>query len=289
MKKLILLSILLIVGCDELLDEANDSASQIIFVHAEHAYSYNDYYINETVYEENTDVWGVVISDPMPEFTHLKLNETVFSGDDYSIIYPGHIGFGSFDNDSTARITSNFTPLDVEVKTSQGKVNGTISLPDSIMTLGLSETSNLPLSTPFTISWAGSDADFYSVYFNYDYKDENDDWQYESFEEMTSDNSFTFPGSIFSYNGGIKYIRIQPINGSVPQEGAEGNMSGDGSGFLYYWANTYNYEGDDIIVGSGTNGNGRISNTSTFHPNEQELKQRIRKKIENRILGNEEY
>ena len=47
------------------------------------------------------------------------------------------------------------------------------------------------------------------------------------------------------------------------------------------------YEGDDIIVGSGSSG--RISNTSTFHPNEQELQQRIRKKIENRILGNDEF
>ena len=153
------------------------------------------------------------------------------------------------------------------------------------MTLGLSETSNLPLSTPFTISWAGSNADFYNVSFEYDYKDGNDNWQFEYFDEMTSDNSFTFPESTFSYNGEINYIRVQPINGTIPQEGAEGNMSGDGSGFLYYWAITYNYEGDDIIVGSGTNGNGRISNTSTFHPNEQQLKQRIRKKIENRILG----
>ena len=57
----------------------------------------------------------------------------------------------------------------------------------------------------------------------------------------------------------------------------------DGSGFLYYWTNTFNYEGDDIIVGSGSSG--RISNASTFHPNKQQLNQRIRKKIENRILG----
>ena len=206
------------------------------------------------------------------------LNENV------GVVYFGYTYFG--DNDSTAMITSNFTPLDVEVKTSQGKINGTISLPDTIMTLGLSETSNLPLSTPFTISWAGSNADFYYVSFDYEYKDENDNWQYEYFDEMTSDNSFTFPGSIFSYNGEIEYISIQPINGSVPQEGAEGNMSGDGSGFLYYWVNTFNYEGDNIIVGSGSSG--RILNTSTFYPNEQELKQRIRKKIENRILGIEE-
>ena len=104
---------------------------------------------------------------------------------------------------------------------------------------------------------------------------------------MTINNSFTFPGSIFSYNGEIDYINVQPMNGSLPQEGAEGNMSGDGSGFLYYFTHRFNYEGDDIVVGSGTSG--RISNTSTFHPNEQELQQRIRKKIENRILGNDEF
>ena len=287
MKKLILMSIILIVGCDKLLeveDEANDSTSQIMFVYAQHDNSYNDNNYN-SVYIENTEVFGVIFSDPLVEFTYLKLNETVFSGDDYSIIYPGYTIFG--ENDSTAMITSNFTPLDVEVKTSQGMMNGTISLPDTIMTLGLSETSNLPLSTPFTISWAGSNADFYDVSIDYGYKDENENWQNEHFNEMTTDYSFTFPGSIFSYNGEINYITVQPINGTIPKEGAEGNMSGDGSGFLYYWANTFRYEGDDIIVGSGISG--RISNTSTLHPNEQELKQRIRKKIENRILGIEDF
>jgi len=281
MKKLILISILFIVGCD---NATEPDTKQSMFVYAQHDNSYYDDDYN-SVYIENTEVFGVIFSDPLVEFTYLKLNETVFSGDDYSEIYPGYTMFG--DNDSTAMITSNFTPLDVEVKTSQGMMNGTISLPDTIMTLGLSETSNLPLSTPFTISWAGSNADFYTVSFSYDYKDENDNWQYEYFDEMTTDNSFTFLGSIFSYNGEINYITVQPSNGTIPKEGAEGNMSGDGSGFLYYWASTFNYEGDDIIVGSGSSG--RISNASTFHPNEQELKQRIRKKIENRILGIEEF
>jgi len=283
MKKLILLSIVLIVGCQGVLVEPD--TQQMMFIYANYANSYYDGYINETVYEENTVVGGFIVSDPIVEFTHLKVNETVFSGDDYSSIQYGYTSFGR--SDPTSRITSNFTPLDVEVKTSQGKMNGTISLPDTIMTLGLSDTSNLPLSTPFTISWAGSNADFYYVSFDYEYKDENDNSQWDYFEEMTINNSYTFPDSIFSYNGEIDYIRVQPINGTKPQEGAEGNMSGDGSGFLYYWANTFSYEGDDIIVGSGTSG--RISNTSTLHPSEQELKQRIRKKIENRILGNDEF
>ena len=100
---------------------------------------------------------------------------------------------------------------------------------------------------------------------------------------MTSDNSFTFSRSIFSYNGEIDYINVQPINGSLPQEGAEGNISGDGSGFLYYFTHRFNYEGDDIVVGSGTSG--RISGISTPQPNEQELQKQISKKIENRIFG----
>ena len=160
MKKLILLT-LLIVGCD---NATESDTQQIIFVYAQHDNSYYDDNWND-VYIENTQADGLIMSDPVPEFTHLILNETVFSGDDYSGIYTGYTMFG--DNDSTAMITSNFTPLDVEVKTSQGMMNGTISLPDSIMTLGLSETSNLPLSTPLTISWAGSNADFYTVSFSY--------------------------------------------------------------------------------------------------------------------------
>ena len=110
--------------------------------------------------------------------------------------------------------------------------------------------------------------------------------KFNHFLSDKEESNFSIPNDLIEF---IWDKIVKPINGSMPQEGAEGNMSGDGSGFLYYWAITYNYEGDDIIVGSGTNGNGRISNTSTFHPNEQELKQRIRKKIENRILGNEEY
>ena len=138
MKKLLLLSIVLIVGCQGVLVEPD--TQQMMFIYANYANSYYDGYINETVYEENTDVGGFIVSDPIVEFTHLKVNETVFSGDDYSSIQYGYTSFGRYD--STSRITSNFTPLDVEVKTSQGKMNGTISLPDTIMTLGLSDTSN---------------------------------------------------------------------------------------------------------------------------------------------------
>jgi len=286
MKKLILLSIILIIGCDK---EANDSATQNLWIDAYHDNSYYNDYTNETVYEENTSANCILQGNPIPEFNYIKLNETNFIGDDYATIRPGYLCIGCYwpNSDSTVMIQSNFTPLNVEIQTSYGQSNGIISLPDTIMTLGLSETSNLPLSTPFTISWAGSNADFYYVSFDYKYNDENDDWHWDGFEEMTVNNSFTFPGSIFSYNGEIVYIRVQPINGPIPKEGAEGNMSGDGSGFLYYWANTFDYEGDDIIVGSGYSG--RISNTSTLHPNEQELKQRIRKKIENRILGIEDF
>jgi len=177
---------------------------------------------------------------------------------------------------------SNFNSIDVELKTSLGKVEKRIALPDTIMTLGLSATSNLPLSSPFTISWAGSNADFYSVSLDYSYKDENDNWEYEYLTEYTSDNNYTFSGSIFSYNGDIDYIRVQPINGTMPEVGGKGNMSGDGSGFLYYGSKSTSYDGDEIIVGSGSNG--RISRNQTNIPIRQKINNQIRDDIKNRIL-----
>ena len=112
---------------------------------------------------------------------------------------------------------------------------------------------------------------------------ENNNSQYEHYEEMTINNSYTFPDSIFSYNGEIESITVQPINGPIPQEGSEGNMSGDGSGFLYYTSKSTSYDGDAIVVGSGSNG--RISVTPTNIPIRQEINKQIRDDIKNRILG----
>jgi len=291
MKKKITIILALIVGiaffgCEEDPTGSNGDASQIMFVYAEHDNYYWDEQNDEEVYQENTTGWGVVFGDPLPEFTHLKLGETVFSGDEYSSVYPGYIGIGIGENDEErAMITSNFNPLDVEVKTSLGTVNGTVSLPDTITAVTLSEYDTLQLGESFTVSWTGSNAEVYSVTIEYQWVDENDNWHYEWLDEFVTGNSIAYAGSIFSHNGEIGYIRVQPMNGPLPEEGAIGNMSGDGSGFLYYISDSIYYEGGDIVVGSGMYGG--MARTSSSKPNEQVIQERIREKIENKILGNQ--
>ena len=290
MKKTIIIILTLIVGimffgCEG--DDptgSNGDASQIMFVYAEHDDYYWDEETDEQVFQENTTGWGVIFGDPLPEFTHLKLGETVFSGDDYSEIYPGYIGIGfGDDGEAQAMITSNFTPLTVEVKTSLGTVNGTVSLPDTITALTLSEYDTLQLGESFTISWSGSNAEFYSVYCDYEWVDENGNWHWEYLREFVTGNSITYAGSIFSHNGEIDYIRVQPMNGPLPEEGAVGNMSGDGNGFLYYMADGV-YEYGEITVGSGLYSG--MARTSFIKPSEQVIQEQIREKIESKILGN---
>jgi len=278
MKKLLILA-LLFVGCDDLLTDSDES-SQFIYIYLSNSDEYYDDEDKEWVDGENTSASGWIDSDPYCEFNYLKLDTLSFIGDEYTELLLGYKYFPT--NNKSMRIMSNFNSIDVELKTSLGKVEKRIALPDTIMTLGLSATSNLPLSSPFTISWAGSNADFYSVSLDYSYKDENDNWEYEYLTEYTSDNNYTFSGSIFSYNGDIDYIRVQPINGTMPEVGGKGNMSGDGSGFLYYGSKSTSYDGDEIIVGSGSNG--RISRNQTNIPIRQKINNQIRDDIKNRIL-----
>ena len=288
MKKTIIIFLTLIVGiiffgCEgDDPTSSNGDASQIMFVYAEHGTSYwdSDTDEEEEIFIENTTAGGVILGDPLPEFTHIKLNETVFSS---STTYPGYVFFGNFENDEQAMITSNFSPLGVEVKTSLGKLNGTIHLPDIITALTLSEYDTLQIGESFTISWSGSNADFYAVSCEYEWRDANGNWHWEDLDEFVSGNSITYPGSTFIHNGEIDYIRVQPMNGPFPEEGTAGNMSGDGNGFLYYETDRFYYEGDDITVGSGMYGS--MAKTSSKKPNEVVILERLRKQIENKILG----
>ena len=274
------------IGCEgDCPTDSNSNNSQIMFVYAEHDNSYWDEQNDEEVFQDNTTAGGVVFGNPLPEFTHLKLGETFFIGNEYSEIFPGYVSFGNFNSDENIMITSNFTPLDVEVKTSLGVLNGTITLPDTITTLTLSEYDSLQIGESFTISWSGSNAEFYSVSCDYEWVDENDNWHYEDLDEFIVGNSITYDGSIFAHNGEINYIRVQPMNGPFPENGAIGNMNGEGSGFLYYEVDRIYYEGADIIVGSGFYG--RITNTSPNKPSEKAIQKRIRNQIESKIVENQ--
>jgi hypothetical protein len=275
---LILFISISLYGClgEETTGTDDGPASQIMFLYAQH-----DYYYGDEQNEEITKAWGVVLGDPLPEFNYLKLGETMFNTDEYYKYYPGYLYVGL----QRTIITDNLNPLNVEVKTSHGQMNGTISLPDEIDTLILSEYDNIQFGESFTISWSGSNADFYNIYFDYTWIDENDYWQWEDIEEFVTEDSYTYEGSNLLYDGEIGYIHVQPINGPFPREGSVGNMSGDGDGFLYYLTDVSEYYGQ-IDVGSGLPE--YAPETASNKHNKSAIRERINKQIENRILGDRE-
>jgi len=194
--------------------------------------------------DEGTWVYGEVHADPMPTQLSVTVNDDEFSGPSYWSYQQGYIYFGSWED--AIVIYSGFDPLEVAVRTSAGTIAGTVSLPDEITHLELSEAETLELGESLTVSWPVQDADFY--YFGLDY--EWGDWEYAYVETVISGNSVTIDGSFFHSDGIIWSIWVQPTSGPMPRPGAIGNMSGYGSGYLYYSSYGY-WMGDEIQVGDG--------------------------------------
>lgn len=287
MKQTLLFQIALIIitsfwGCDSS-TETETINSQVMFFYAEHRDSYWDGNTNLIIEEEIATGFGIIFSDPIPSFEYYKLGDITYSSEDYYDYFPGYLRFGPLENNTNEMITTNLNPLSLEVKTSLGKLTGSIELPNRIDSLILSEYSNLPLGEPFTINWTGSDADFYNVYCSYSWIDDDENWHNTNLNDFVSDDSITYPDSIFIHNGEIAYIRVIPMNGPLPKAGAKGNMSGEGSGFFYYNIEEARHDGESIIVGSGL---GKLAKKSNTPINERNITEIMRVKLEKEILTN---
>lgn len=246
-------------------------------------------YFNDGYYESqsgvlidgfNTYLEGQCSGNPLPDFVNLKLNDSTFSGNDYSMMHYGSFGFGyNWDENTCSRITSGLDTLSVEVKTSTGTLSCTINLPDSITGLSVAPEDTLHPGEDLTVYWTGGTADFYNVYIYYFVKNDSgvfDKW----LNEFVTGNSITFPASCFEGEGRIHSIYVTPINGPLPEVGAVCNMSGEGNGFLYYFERTVYHEDDIIISGGSTT---IMKNTSILPPTEKEVKANISDKIKSII------
>lgn len=249
-----MLALLLFFNCSN--DDNNNptssngnESSQIFLVWAEFSDSYWDDVQDEEIYTPNTDLWGVILADELPTFNYYKIGDIQFTK--YYEYFPGYIGFGDETNvDGYSPIIGNINPLKFEGKTSAGIVSGTISLPDTIKAVSLSNNQEIQLGQSLTISWSGSNANFYEIDADYEWKDTNDNWHWVDLDTIVVGNSITYNGSIFIHNGEMYVDDITPLNGPVPVAGSEANMSGDGTGFLYYSNKDFDID-IDIQVGTG--------------------------------------
>ena len=185
-------------------------------------------------------LYGVLTADPLPTLQSVHLNDEEFSDPYFWFYESGYAGLGE------VGVTSGPGPIEVVVSTSAGDVSGSEDLPDEITHLEFSEPETLDVGQPLTVSWPGQEADFY--YFALEYL--RDDWAYAYVETLVSGQSVTIAGSFFSHDGIIWDVWVQPNNGPLPSPGARGNMSGYGSGFLYYSRDGY-WTDPEIQVGDG--------------------------------------
>jgi len=251
---------MLFVGCDKNREKEIEE-NQVLFFYAYYGDLYWDRDSNIFVETESTSGWGVLLTDSTPTFDYFKMGSESFSDSGYVKFYDGYISFGDYDFDGNAIITSDLNPLNIEVKTSLGTISGSINFPDEIESITLSQSDTLEIGEPLTISWTGSNANFYNVSYSYRWKDKNGKLGTTYFNEFTSDILMTLPGSLFDNDGEIIFLYVIPQNGPSPTDNEIGNMSGDGSGFLYYSIDGTRYNGENIVVGLGT-GTGNLSQSS---------------------------
>jgi hypothetical protein len=189
---------------------------------------------------------GSIRGNPLPEFHYLKFQDSISYPHYY---FQGKLHFGyERESNEYANFLGRFDIVEIELKTSQGVMSGEISIPDTLENLVLSEYDSLGIGESFELSWSGSDADFYSV--EVFYMTQNFSNIYDT---LVNSNRVKFNASYFKNPGEINSVRVTPVNGIFPAKGAQGNITGDGTGYLYY-QNSIGDQGvyrDDIKVGSG--------------------------------------
>jgi hypothetical protein len=205
---------------------------------------YTYYYDQFSVDTANMRISGVVLAGVLPTFENFTYNSQVFSADSLYEYEHGWIGFGASD------IFEISNPFNVSVTTSHGTVSGNISYPDTITSLVLNVTDTLPLNTPLTITWTGSNADFYHLSFTYRKVDSAYVYDYEYYDTLTTSTTVNYDASVFSRNGEIAWLDVQPVNGPMPEANTAANMNGAGSGFLYCETD-YAAIDSFIVVGTG--------------------------------------
>jgi len=240
--------VLFVFRC-ELLNPETEETLQVLFAYFYHDDEYWDVDLEEWVDGEVVLVEGVLLADPMPDFEYLEVEGERFEGEEYVDYYLGYMAFGEFGYANHPVVSSYDELLDFEIKTSIGKLSGSIAEPDTITTVSVNDTL-LAIGEDLVVSWQGSNADFYEVYFTFTWEDEDGrHWDYH--DTLLTSNSVTYDGSNFQENGVIESIRIYPMNGPLAEAGADGNMSGDGGGFLYFEARESARFETEIQIGAG--------------------------------------
>ncbi|GEM_PF-3079429 len=198
----------------------------------------SEVYLTDTT----TSVDGWITGDPLPSLYHVRVNGQIFDGSGYSEMMNGYVSFAGTPLDYTP------DPVNVEVSTSSGILNGSCSYPGIAGNISLS-SSSLQVGDPLIISWT-TGADFVQLYAYCEWNDQLSQYHYLSLDTLVAGNSVTYNFPFISQGGRVMVGSIRTLCGPYPAPGAVPNMSGDGIGFLYY-KGYYQDLNQEVVIGTG--------------------------------------
>lgn len=218
----------------------------------------DNYLYKQSSYKLEID--GKLIASPLPEFNFFKIDGNTFSSRDNFTIRPGYIDF--YLTQAQASDFHIYSMVYFEVNTEFGAIFGNQSRPPLIDNIGINgdpadytilyPNAEIDLSEMLEVSWTyGSQRpDFLWIYGYYSYQD----GVIEISEYVDSSYSFykLFISGVLQHDGRVN-INIEPYNGPIPTDNTPSNMSGDGTGTLY-WSHLPDYCELEIKVGNGYKG-----------------------------------
>lgn len=207
--------------------------------------SYFDLDSNRIIFKETMDFEGEVIGESITsiEAILLGINSVPFE-DSYSID-PKNYGVINFNKPAETFIELFKTDL-FTINTGIGNLEGMINLPDSVNNIIYNHNllDTLKLNDSLVISFEGN-ANYFVLKYSITYAIPPDTnlIYHDPGEIISKTNKFIINSSLLNKSGILAINAIESFNGPYLEEGSIGNMSGDGTGFLYSKVNqgVYNY------------------------------------------------
>lgn len=159
---------------------------------------------------------GELTADTIPTIEYIKINDSTYQCQ--PVVNLGYVTF------SLKIGEGSISDIDVEVKTSIGSVQGSISAPDNITEVALVPDTDLVVNQSAKIQWKKSKADYYRYII--DTPGRNDNYGILTTNEISMNQ--------FIRTEGAYQFFISAINGPLAEENATANMHGEGFGFLYF-------------------------------------------------------
>lgn len=246
--KIFLLIILLIafISCDEksTIVEVEKNKLFVKVIVTTHP-SYFDIDSNRVIYKTTMNFEGEIIGESITSIKSILIgNISIPFEDSYSIDRKNY-GVINF-NKPPETFIEPFNTDKFIIKTGIGELEGIINMPDSVLNISYNHNllDTLKLNDSLVISFEGNANYFVLKYWiTYAIPPDTNLIYHDPGEIISKSNKLIISSSMINKSGILAINAIESFNGPYLEEGSIGNMSGDGTGFLYSKVNrsVYNY------------------------------------------------